>query len=272
MRRAVGPRRAALSAAEAALTALRTLALVVEYDGTHFAGFQRQPEARTVAGALETALCALFQHEVSLVCAGRTDAGVHATGQVVSFTTQSDLPLWRIPIAASAILRKAKIAVLSACERPSQFSARHDALARTYRYRILNRAAPSPLYALRAFHTRAMLDIDSMKSAADTLVGEHDFTAYCTSPPQCGRNVRTITALSVERAGDFVDVWITADSFLHQMVRIVVGTLVEIGCAKRPRDDARTVLGSRNRIHAGFTAPPHGLYLERVHYADPIPM
>jgi tRNA pseudouridine38-40 synthase len=249
---------------------LRTIAMVVEYDGTRYHGMQRQTELPTVAGELERALSTLFGDAVRIVAAGRTDAGVHAFGQVVSCSTTSAFDIDRLPIAASAMLREAGIAVVRAVERPLGFSARRDALARTYRYRILNRAAPSPLHAMRAFHVRAALAIPAMRDAAALLVGEHDFAAFCATPPARGTTVRTLTALTVERSGDFVEAWLTADSFLHQMVRIIVGTLVDVGRGKLEPGDVAGILASRRRESARFTAPAHGLYLERVHYAEPI--
>lgn len=249
---------------------LRTLAMVVEYDGTGYHGMQRQTTLPTVAGELERALSALFGHDVRIVAAGRTDAGVHATGQVVSCTTTSTFDFARLPIAASAMLRGARIAVLRAVEREAGFSARRHALARTYRYRIVNRAAPSPLNERRAFHVRAGLEVAPMRAGAERLVGEHDFAAFCATPPARGGTMRTVTGISVDRTGDFVEVWMTADSFLHQMVRIVVGTLVDVGRGRIAPQDVGAILASGRRERAGFTAPPHGLFLERVHYADPI--
>ena len=249
---------------------LRTIAMVVEYDGTGYCGMQRQTSLPTVAGELERALSTLFGHPVRIVAAGRTDAGVHATGQVVSCTTTSAFDLARLPIAASAMLRQSRIAVVRAVERAAGFSARRHALARTYRYRIVNRAAPSPLNERRAFHVRAALSIDAMRLGAEPLVGEHDFAAFCATPPARGGTVRAVTGLSVERTGDFVEVWMTADSFLHQMVRIAVGTLVDVGRGRLAASAVRDILASHERARAGFTAPPHGLFLERVHYADPI--
>jgi tRNA pseudouridine38-40 synthase len=244
--------------------------MVVEYDGTGYHGMQRQTTLATVAGEIERALSKLFGHDVRIVAAGRTDAGVHATGQVISCSTTSAFDLARLPIAASAMLRGSRIAVLRAVEREAGFSARRHALARTYRYRIVNRVAPSPLNERRAFHVRAALDIAPMRAGAERLVGEHDFAAFCATPPVRGGTRRTVTGLSVDRAGDFVEVWMTADSFLHQMVRIVVGTLVDVGRGRISPEDVASILGSRQRERAGFTAPPHGLFLERVHYADPI--
>ena len=251
-------------------TRLRTIAMVVEYDGTHYHGMQRQSALPTVAGELERALSVLFGHDVRVVAAGRTDAGVHAVGQVISCATQSTFDLGRLPIAASAMLRDARIAIVRAVERETGFSARRHALARTYRYRILNRAAPSPLSARRAFHVRARLDVEAMRAAAESLVGEHDFRAFCATPPPRGGTVRTVTALTVERVGDFVEIWITADSFLHQMVRIATGTLIDVGRGKLAQSAISDILAGGRRDVSGFTAPAHGLYLERVHYAEPI--
>lgn len=249
---------------------LRTLALVVEYDGTNYHGMQRQTDLPTIAGELERSLSTLFGHQVHIVVAGRTDAGVHAAGQVISCTTTSDFSLERLPIAASAMLRSARIAVLRAVEREAGFSARRHALARTYRYRIVNRPAPSPLNDHRAFHIRTPLDIAAMRTGAQLLVGEHDFAAFCATPPPRGSTMRTVTALTVDKSGDFIEIWMTADSFLHQMVRIVVGTLVNVGRAKIADRDVAAILASKRRETAGFTAPAHGLFLERVHYAQPI--
>jgi tRNA pseudouridine38-40 synthase len=249
---------------------LRTIAMVVEYDGTGYHGMQRQSEHPTIAGELERALSTLFGHDVRIVAAGRTDAGVHAVGQVISCVTTSGFDLRRLPLAASAMLRQAGIAVVRAVERHAGFSARRHALARTYRYRILNRPAPSPLNAHRAFHVRAPLNVPAMRAGAELLVGEHDFAAFCATAPPRGGFVRTVTALSVDRAGDLVEVWMTADSFLHQMVRIITGTLIDVGRGKIDESAVAELLAAKRRDLVGFTAPAHGLYLERVHYAEPI--
>ncbi|MDQ2816798.1 MAG: tRNA pseudouridine(38-40) synthase TruA [Candidatus Eremiobacteraeota bacterium] len=249
---------------------MRTLALVVEYDGTLFNGFARQKGVASVAADLEAALRTLLRHDVSLTCAGRTDSGVHATGQVVSCRTSSTVPLWRIPIAGSALLRDSGIAIVKAVERGAAFSARRDALARTYRYRILNRAAPSALWRARALHICACLDIEAMRAGALALLGSHDFSAFCARLGPGALAVRTIESIRIARHGDFIDCAITADSFLHRMVRIVVGTLIEVGRALRPADDIGDILVARDRRRAGFTAPPHGLYLTHVRYDDPV--
>jgi tRNA pseudouridine38-40 synthase len=248
----------------------RTLALVVEYDGSRFFGMQRQSTLPTVAAELERVLATLLGEPVTIVAAGRTDARVHATGQVVSVNTTSGYDINRLPIAASALLRSSSIAVVRASERAPGFSARHDALARTYRYRLLNRVAPSPLLARRAFHVRKPLDVDAMRAGARSLIGEHDFAAFCATPPATGGTTRTVQAIAVERSGETIDIRVSADSFLHQMVRIVAGTLVDVGRGKIAPAEVAGILASKDRRHAGFTAPAHGLYLERVDYAEPV--
>jgi tRNA pseudouridine38-40 synthase len=248
----------------------RTLALVVEYDGSGYHGFQRQSSARTVAGELERVLASLFKHPVRLVAAGRTDAGVHATGQVVSLETTCELPLPRIALAASALLRESRIAVLRAVERQPGFSARHHALSRAYRYKILNRPAPSPLLRGRALHVRAALDLDAMRVTAAALTGKHDFAAFSAGPPHERGTVREIRQIDIERADQLLEIAIVADSFLHQMARIIVGTLLEIGRGRRDVADVERVLASKSRASAGFAAPAHALYLERVEYDPPV--
>jgi len=248
----------------------RTIALVVEYDGAFSHGMQRQTDLPTVAGALDRALTALLGHDVQVVVAGRTDAGVHARGQVVSFVTTAPTDLRRMPVALSGMLRESHIAVLRAVERDADFSARRSALARTYRYRILNRPAPSPLERGRAFHVGARLDIEAMKAGAAMLVGEHDFAAFCATVPPGAVTRRAVTSLTLDLDGDMIDIWMTADSFLHNMVRITVGTLIEVGRGRRAPADIARLLAPATRRDAGFTAPAHALYLERVHYAEPL--
>src|ERR1700736_653007 len=245
----------------------RTLALVLEYDGSAYHGFARQTELPSVAERVEQALETLFGHDVKIEAAGRTDAGVHATGQVASCVTTSQRELRRVAVAASALLRPHAIAVVRAVECATGFSARHDALSRTYRYQILNRVAPSPLHARRAFHVSATLDTDAMRAGAAFLVGEHDFAAFCAVESRSKGTRRNVQSVELQRNGDFLDIVITADSFVHNMVRIVAGTLIEVGRGRRTPADVGEVLASGDRTRAGFTAPAHGLYLERVRYA-----
>jgi tRNA pseudouridine38-40 synthase len=250
--------------------AVRTLALVLEYDGGAYKGFQRQPGRPTVQERVEEGLAVLFGARVALRAAGRTDAGVHATGQVVSCSVESDLAPRRICVAASAILRGARIAVLHAEERESGFNARRHALARTYRYRILNRPSPSPLLAGRAFHVSLPLNVEAMRIAASCLIGEHDFASFAGREGREKSTLRTVHAVEVTPAGPCLDIVMTADSFVHNMVRIVAGTLIEIGRGRRAPDEMAAILSSKQRAGAGFTAPAHGLYLEAVRYDPPL--
>ena len=248
----------------------RVIALVIEYDGTRYHGFQRQPDAPSIAREVEDALATLLRHPVQLVAAGRTDAGVHATGQVVSFTTASDLDIRRFPIALSALLRDRDIAVVRAADRAPGFSARFDALARTYRYRILNRIAPSPLDRDRVYHVSAALDVNAMRAALQSFPGEHDFGAFTTSEQQ-GSTRRRVESAAIEHDGENITIEMTADSFLHHMVRLVTGTLVRVGRGETSVDAvARLVASAARGSSRPLLAPAHGLYLTYVRYADPI--
>jgi tRNA pseudouridine38-40 synthase len=199
--------------------------------------------------------------------AGRTDAGVHATGQVVSFSTDRSFPFERLCVAANALLG-AGICVRDAAVVEPVFSARFSARERTYVYAILARSDPSPLLAGYACHVRLPLDAGRMREAAAQLLGEHDFRSFCGVLPDGGVTVRSVRRLSVERCGDLIRIEIAADAFLHRMVRTIAGTLIECGSGRRDPQDIPAILAARDRRAAGFTAPPHGLYLAGVRYAD----
>jgi len=242
--------------------------MAVEYDGTAFVGFQFQPELRSVQGVLETALSRIFEEPVNVTAAGRTDTGVHASGQVVSFTTaRSSFPFDRLPIALNSALPN-DVSVRDAAIVDPGFSARFSADERSYIYAIFNRRMPSALTATRAYHVHAKLDLDAFGEAAAHLIGRHDFRSFCGTPPDNGNTVRSVTALTVRRHGDLIRVGISADGFVHRMVRTIVGTLLE--CATRRRDPASipSALDARMRSAAGLTAPAHGLYLAGVRYRD----
>jgi tRNA pseudouridine38-40 synthase len=248
----------------------RTLALVLEYDGTGYCGFQRQDGLPSIAERVQRALATLFGHSTKITAAGRTDAGVHATGQVVSCTTTSVLPLRRMAVALSALLRPDRIAVLRVVEREVGFSARRDALGRTYRYRILNRVAPSPLLVHRAFHVGARLNIEAMRLGAQSLIGDNDFAAFCAAESREKTTRRTVRRIDLERDADLLDLVMSADSFVHNMVRIIAGTLIEVGRGRREPSEIAALLASKDRTRAGLTAPPHALYLEHVEYSPPV--
>ena len=243
-----------------------TYRLVAEYDGTLFSGLQFQPEERTVAGELQRGLSALFAEPIRISAAGRTDAGVHATGQVVSFISERTFPIERIGLALNATLPP-DLSVRDAAIVADGFSARFDALARVYVYRLLNRPFPSAVARRYAHHVHLPVDVGAMRAAGDDLLGEHDFVAFCGVLPQRGGTLRTVHAIDVDRNGDEVVLRITGAGFLHRMVRIAVGTLVEIATGRREPGDIPAIIASRDRKRAGYTAPAAGLTLAGVRYA-----
>ncbi|MBO8141978.1 MAG: tRNA pseudouridine(38-40) synthase TruA [Firmicutes bacterium] len=242
---------------------------VVEYDGTGFLGFQRQPRGPTVQGALEEAILALTGERVRVLGAGRTDAGVHALGQVVSFKTESRIPLDRWPWALNSRLPQA-VAVKQADAADPGFHPRRDAIAKVYRYTIWNARFPSPFWARYAWHLPAPLDVDAMRRAAGYLVGRRDFAAFRAAGSTPVRSTeRHLMDLDVERqgeGGERVVITARADGFLYHMARNIVGTLVLVGQGRRPPEWVGQVLASRRRELAGPTAPAHGLCLLRVDY------
>jgi len=226
-----------------------------------------QPGIRTVGGELEGALCALFHTQIAVSAAGRTDAGVHASGQVVSFKSEREFPAGRLALALNATLPD-DLSVREAALVESGFSARFDAHERVYEYVILNRPMPSAICARWTHHVHRPIDEALLARAAQDLVGHHDFVAFCGVLPEFGGTARTLNAVEVEREGELVRIRLRAESFIHRMVRIVVGTLVEIATGRRDPEEIPRILASRDRREAGYTAPPAGLFLAGVRYAD----
>jgi tRNA pseudouridine38-40 synthase len=245
---------------------LTTLRLTVEYDGTAFSGFQWQPDARTVAGILEGALSRLLGENVKITAAGRTDAGVHASGQVVSLATESHFPLERLSLALNAMLPDdcsvREVAVVAA-----EFSARFSARERTYVYAMLNGLRPSALLARYAWHVARPLDLEAMRSGAAHFLGKHDFRSVATVPSDSS-SVREIRRLTIEGHDELLRVEIAGDGFLQHMVRSIVGILAECGLGRRDPASLPALLAARDRTAGGSTAPPHGLCFAGVRYAD----
>jgi tRNA pseudouridine38-40 synthase len=239
------------------------LKLTLEYDGTAFRGWARQPGRRTVEGVVRAALDAVFPHWDELAVAGRTDTGVHATGQVASVAVEGGPPAERAAEALSSALPD-DVAVVAAEAAVEDFHARFSARSRSYRYRVLARRAPSPLEARRALWWPRPIDPEALETAAALLTGEHDFRAFTPTETRHDVFTRDVQSAAWERDGDRLDFTITADSFLRHMVRTLVGTMLELGPAAPERFEE--LLAGRSRDEAGLTAPPWGLYLERVGY------
>lgn len=279
--------------------AIRTIKLVIEYDGGAFSGFQRQTQAPlpTVQGALEEALSPLVGENIRIYGAGRTDAGVHALGQVVHFRTRGVMPVEILQRALNSVMAPS-LAALQVTDERSDFHARHSALARRYRYVVLNRLAASAILHGRVLHDTRPLDLEAMREACRHLVGTRDFSAFRSGGAAGDNPVRMLSCLAVRRPGqpggaivpegmdfgprpdqglDGECLWpaspdelvlmdFEADSFLRAMVRMMVGTLLRVGRGEMQAQEVEAVLASKDSAQGGPSAPAHGLYLVEVHY------
>ncbi len=240
--------------------------IIVEYDGSPFVGWQRQAEGRSVQGEIEAALTRLTGEGASVRGAGRTDAGVHALGQVAHFDLVKDVETDTIRDGLNAHLRGFPIAVLEANVTTAGFDARFSATGRHYAYRILNRRSPPALDAGRVWQVARPIDSEAMQRGAAALVGRHDFTTFRAAECQAKSPVKTLDRLTVTRDGDAIRVEASARSFLHSQVRSMVGTLVKAGIGAWPVERVGEALAAGDRSACGPLAPPHGLYLVAVDY------
>lgn len=243
------------------------IALGLEYDGTAYNGWQRQRNGVGVQSHVEQALSKVADTEIEVICAGRTDTGVHASGQVVHFDTHSERSNRGWLLGANSNLPD-DISVTWAKAVSEDFHARFSATARTYHYLILNRLERSALHRHRAWWVYDPLDAERMHNAAQALLGQHDFSAYRAAGCQASTPTREITSIAISRSDDWIRLEVSANAFLQHMVRNITGTLVAIGRGDEPEDWAGTVLASRDRKQGGVAAPPHGLTLVRVDYPN----
>ena len=239
--------------------------VVLEYDGSGFAGWQQQAHGRTVEAELKRALKAVTGQDLKVYAAGRTDAGAHAEGQVVSFQTDGRISPHRMVAALNARL-PADVAVLSGEEVSDEFHARYSARWRRYRYRYLDRPSRPALERGRCWHVRGALDVDAMSAAAKALTGKHDWTSYCSASEPPDARVREMRSARVVRRGDVVELELVAEGFLRGLARSIAGALAEVGRGRRPPEWVGEVLEARDRRKAARTAPAGGLTLMEVIY------
>ncbi len=240
--------------------------LDIEYDGTGFCGWQVQAQGLSVQGAIEAAVRRFSGEAVRLQCAGRTDAGVHATGQVAHLDL---IKAWRTDVVRDAVnahLKPLPVAILAAAQVPATFNARLSAVQRHYRYVVLNRRPPPALGAATVWHVPYALDADRMAASAASLLGRHDFTTFRASECQATGPWRTLERFDVARRGDLIEIDVSARSFLHSQVRSMVGTIAQAGAGRWEVDAVRRALDARSRRACGPLAPPSGLFLARVDY------
>lgn len=239
----------------------------IEYDGTNYHGWQKQKNSISIQEIMENAIKKVLNEEVKLIGAGRTDAGVHAKGQVANFHTNTKIPMEKLPYAINSQLPP-DIVVKSATIVPEDFHARYSAKAKVYTYTIYNSKFPSPFYRYYSYFYPFQLDLKSMREAASYIVGEHDFAAFKASNSSVKNTVRTVNSLEVIKLGDIIKIEVEANGFLYNMVRIIAGTLLNVGIRKIKPEEIIEIIESKDRSRAGPTLPASGLCLEKVIYDE----
>lgn len=244
---------------------MRNIKCVIAYDGTGYCGWQMQAGDRTVQGVVEDALSAILKHPVRVTASGRTDAGVHALGQVINFTTGTGIPVQGMLRGLNSILPD-DVAVLSACEAAMDFHARFHARSKTYAYVMDTTPVRNPFVQRYALHVGGPLDVEAMRAAAHSLEGEHDFASFQAAGSEVRTTVRTLYISEVIMKEDKVYLWMQGSGFLRHMVRNIAGTLLLVGRRRLDPADMHGIMALRDRSRAGPTAPPQGLYLVGVAY------
>ena len=246
---------------------MKRVKIIVAYDGTNYCGWQVQPNGITIESVLNHHLSELLGEEIHVIGASRTDSGVHADGNVAVFDTSARMPAEWISYALNTRLPQ-DIRIQDSCEVPSDFHPRFQRTVKTYEYRICSRKFPDPCSRLYSLFYYWELDVEQMKKAAAYLVGEHDFTSFCTKKEEVTNCVRTIYSLDIEKTGDQIVIRIRGNGFLYNMVRIITGTLLRVGGGLIKPEQISEILAARDRSAAAETAPAHGLKLVKIEYPD----
>ncbi len=247
---------------------IKRIKLLIEYDGTDYVGWQKQNNGKSIQEEIEICLSELFRQEVPIFVAGRTDAGVHAFGQVAHFDINKQFDIKRLNLALNNFLkkRKNKITVLKCSKVNDSFHARFSAKKKIYLYKILNRSTNSHLLEKRVWFIPSILNVAAMRESSLTLVGNHDFSAFRSTKCQAQKTKRSIDSIKISKVKDLVEIRISGKSFLHNQVRIIVGTLVRVGSGLWNTRKIKEIIKSKDRINSGPTAPAEGLYLEKIFY------
>lgn len=244
---------------------MRNIKLIIEYDGKSFNGWQKQPNKLNIQGEIEKAIGEITGEEIDLIASGRTDAGVHSLGQTANFKTNSNIPIEKFPIAINSKLKKS-IVIKSAEEVDERFHSRYSVKSKKYRYTINNSQYGSAIYRDMEYHFPFDLDVQKMQEAAQFFEGEHDFKAFKASGTSSKSSVRTIFKAEVIKNEDRIYIELTGNGFLYNMVRIISGTLVDVGTGKIKSEEIKDIIESKERIRAGKTLPARGLCLVEVNY------
>ena len=246
---------------------MRNIKITIEYDGKDWGGWQKQPDKLNIQGEIERAIEEITGEKVDLIASGRTDAGVHALAQVANFKIEKDIPIEKIPYALNSKLKKS-IRVKSAEEVDEKFHSRYTCKRKTYRYVINNSLQGTAIYRNLQYHFPEKLDEEKMNKGIKYLIGEHDFKSFKASGTSSKSSVRTIYDAKVTREGEIVTIELTGNGFLYNMVRIISGTLVDVGIGKIKPEEVKEILEAKDRLKAGKTLPPTGLYLVDVKYEE----
>ena len=239
--------------------------LTIQYDGSNYSGWQKQKNANSIQEQIEKAIYLVTGEKVNLIGSGRTDRGVHALGQVANFTTLSSIPADRFKFALNSKL-PGDISIIESQAVDYEFHSRYHAKGKRYRYLIFNKPIRNPLYRNYAYHVPYPLDFREMERAAKFFIGTHDFASFMASGSSVKDTVRTIYDISLDKKDDLIILSVEGDGFLYNMIRIMVGTLIDIANNKLKSQDIPAIINAKNRRAAGHTAPPQGLYLEKVYY------